>query len=85
MVLLLVFYFMSLSSVEKMSDFLAVYESFVSVASKRNSFLDTVLILVRNSKLLFMDLVVVKKCHYFSVVFNAVLKLDRDAILFRML
>ena len=68
-----------------MSDFLAAYSLFVSVVSRRNSFLDTVLTLIRNSKLLFMDLVVVKKSHYFLVAFNAVPKIDRNRILLRTL
>jgi hypothetical protein len=75
----------SLCSVKKMSDFLAAYSLFVSVVSRRNSFLDTVLTLIRNSKLLFMDLVVVKKSHYFLVAFNAVPKIDRNRILLRTL
>ena len=64
-----------------MSDFLVEHELFASVVSRQNSFLDKVLILNRNSKLLFMDQVVVKEPHYFLVVFNAVLKLDRNRIL----
>ena len=68
-----------------MSNFLAVHEFVARVVSRRNSFLSTVLILSQNSKLLFMDLVVVKEPHYFLVVFNAVLKLDRNGILCRRL
>ena len=79
------FYFMSLCLVEMMSDFLAVHEFVARVVSRRNSFLSTVLILSQNSKLLFMDLVVVKEPHYFLVVFNVVLKLSRNEILCRRL
>jgi hypothetical protein len=44
------FYFMSLCSVEMMSDFLAVHEFVARVVSRRNSFLSTGLILSQNSK-----------------------------------
>lgn len=67
------------------SDFLVKHASFVNVIFKRNSSLNKVLILIQNSKLLFMDQVVVKMPHYFLVVFNAVLKLDRNGILLRKL